>query len=313
MEKWPVLGRMFGKKGEQGKKKEGKEGKLEIVCAYATEASERHPKRNGDSFFIDKENLSAGVFDGMSTPYGDQLASSACAEHVKNNIYKIADGTSVEKALVIMEEILEGADSVVAEPERYKEERDLYQSIGGDMDKVPGTTASVFKIHTDYEGIKRVIIGNVGNSRIYKIEESGTLTQLTEDNDILELYYPDKKQRALVSRKLSNIKNSEDLSDDKEKLAFKKKNFLSMAIGAGIDNAQTLSLEVKTGDRFLLLTDGILNLTTIEMEEIINKYKNALKIVEVLLDRAKKESRKGKKENARANPDDMTAVVVEIK
>ena len=49
------------------------------------------------------------------------------------------------------------------------------------------------------------------------------------------------------------------------------------------------------------------------MEEIINKYKNALKIVEVLLDRAKKESRKSKKENARANPDDMTAVVVEIK
>lgn len=313
MEKWPVLGRMFGKKEEERAKRENKEGKMEIVCAYATEASERHPKRNGDSFFIDTEKLSVGVFDGMSMPYGDQLASRACAEYVKSNIDKIADGTSVEKALRITEEILEGADSVVAEPERYKEEREIYQSIGGDMDKMPGTTASVFKIHTDNEGVKRAIIGNVGNSRIYKIGESGTLTQLTEDNDILELYYGDKKQRALVSRKFSNIKNVEELSDDKEKLAFKKKNLLSMAIGTGIDNAQTLSLEVKTGDRFLLLTDGILNLTTKEMEEIISKSKNAQKTVEVLLDRAKKEGRKSKKENARANPDDMTAIVVEVK
>jgi serine/threonine protein phosphatase PrpC len=312
MEKWPVLGRMFGKKEEERAKKEGKEEKLEIVCAYATEASERHPKRNGDSFFIDKENSSAGVFDGMSRPYGDNLASSACAEYVKSKIGEVRDEISAEKAERIFEEIIEGADSFVGEPERYKEERDLYQSIGGDMDKVPGTTATFIKIHKDAEKENWLIVGHVGNSRLYKIEENGTLTQLTEDNDILEVYYEDDTQRTQVSRKFSNIKTDEGL-DETEKLAFKEKNQLTKAIGCGIVNGSTMSIKLNRGDRFLLLTDGILNLTTDEIEKTIKESKNPDKIVKNLIAGALKVSREGKKVNKRSSPDDMTAIVVEIK
>jgi len=287
---------------------------LHLRCVSDTRANEKHPKRNGDSFLVNEKERAAAVFDGLSEPYGDEIASRTCKQYASDNLPRIKNGMSVREALNILKKIFIEADEVVAQSEELAEEREFLQSMGEIRGhNKPGTTATLFKIHTDSEGENWGLVANVGNSRLYKIEEKGNLTQITEDDDYLVMMYPDENERARVSRKISTVKQIEEL-DAKEQLFLKEvSSVLTMTIGGKDADPSVHSFKIKKGDRFLLLTDGIhSNLTTDEIEQIIKESKTIEEAKKKLIEKALLHSRPGSGGGIRTHPDDMTVVIVEV-
>ena len=292
--------------------------RLGMKCVQDTRPNERHPKRNGDAVLVDEHKRIVGIFDGKSFANGDTIASRICKQYIIKNLSRMRDELGVEEALGVMESILIEASGVIAQSKEFGEGRELWKSLGADMgarhdkSEKPGTTATIFKLHTDNEGRTGGLVAHVGNCRLYKIGEGGKLTQITEDHDLLSSFYPREEDRARVSRKISNTRQLNKL-DKTEKLFYKVSNQLSMVLGEGRVKPAMYRLEVTKGDRFLLLSDGIHgNLTTDEMEKIIGEAKTMEEIKEKLMEGALLHSREKKDGEIHSHPDDMSLVVVEI-
>ena len=69
-------------------------------------ASELHPNRNEDMFFKDKGSLSLGVFDGVSSLSGSELASRLASKVVARNLKDLSSDLSKYLALRALEQAL---------------------------------------------------------------------------------------------------------------------------------------------------------------------------------------------------------------
>lgn len=144
-----------------------------------------------------------------------------------------------------------------------------------------GTTLSCLMIQGD-----KAIIGNVGDSRVYRLRNH-KLELLTRDDSLF---------RDLVDLgQLSEQSSSE----------FVYKNIITKAVGTDAKLEPTMkTVDVHLNDLFLLATDGLTDLIHLnEFETMINATPNVEDICLKLIDTAKK----------RGGYDNMTALVIKVR
>jgi len=133
---------------------------------------------------------------------------------------------------VALQQAIEGACSVVYRTSRSQPE------LGG-----MGTTCIALLLHGDV-----AVVGHVGDSRAYLVREGGIL-QLTEDHSLVN-----EQVRAGL------------LTPDEAKHS-RLRNIITRSVGFEEDVlVDVIGFETRPGDRFLLCSDGLSNL--VSMEEI---------------------------------------------
>lgn len=223
-------------------------------------------KSNEDSYGILAEKYVGLVCDGMGGHKGGAFASDIAVKTileifqnpVNEFITKIAgdlDLTHRRKATKTV--------SAIRLANRY-----IYNMASRKSDlKGMGTTVVLAAFE---DGL--VVIGNVGDSRLYRLRDR-ELQQLTEDHSWVNELIADKEI------------NEEDAR------FFEKKNVITRALGMASSTKIDLHIEpIQTGDIFLLCTDGLTNsLNNDLIQALIVKYRDDMQIAaNHLIDMAKK-------------------------
>ncbi len=260
-------------------------------------ASEKHPERNEDMFFFDKASRSFGVFDGIGGYAGGENASRSAAQYIGNSLSTIPQGLEVEDIKKLIRETIFDANEMILKKARSGYEKNM------------GTTASIGYIHEDKSGRKKLIIANVGDSRVY-LQRGGRLYQITVDDNIVSLSYRDEKQARYYQSRLNNSVNPQFELSSQEYEMFHSRNQITQYLGAESIEPRIYEVDVFPGDKILTVSDGISdNLTDREMEAILAGSKTVREAVPELIKAAYEISKKGL---PRSKADDMTAVVMSI-
>lgn len=271
--------------------------------AAQSEASELHPDRNEDAMLAVPEHGLFGVFDGMSTPRGGEVAAELARDTVRDVLREIPNDAPNEIAKDGVREALLDANRVIQE---YALEHRL-----GDI----GTTATAGKILEYPDGTKVALIANVGDSRAYLLRGDGALECLTLDDGLSKESAASREQAWELQRKFSNVVDHRELSPG-ELQQFMHRHILTQAVGHE-SSPSLYSIEVQPGDKLLLCSDGIHdNLTDSEIEKIVSTQDPETSVHELtaaaIARSHEKDVMTGEREHLRAKVDDMTAIIVEI-
>jgi len=199
-------------------------------------------EHNEDSFLVNEDLGLYVVCDGMGGHAGGETASRLAVQTVEKELISarlrtddpFASDESFDKTplAAALQEAIEGACSVV-----YRTSRSEPQ-LGG-----MGTTCIALLLHRDI-----AVVGHVGDSRAYLVRDGGIL-QLTEDHSLVN-----EQVRA-------GLLTSEEAKHSR------LRNIITRSVGFEEDVLVDVSgFETRTGDRFLLCSDGLSNL--VSMEEI---------------------------------------------
>jgi protein phosphatase len=270
-----------------------------IKIASATVASEKHPNRNEDAFFHSQRGKTAiaGVFDGVGGLAAGDEASKAARGRVLTRLQEMPAGVHADDVQATMQDVLFEADADVLSLVREK---------GNEM----ATTASVLVIcDSSTEASKQVaVIGNVGDSRVYRLR-GGRLEQITLDDSAIRSVGDEAQARALQDR-LSRAQEPSDLSDE-DLFHFRTRNVVDQALGVQkIITPRIHQVDVHSSDRFFLASDGITdNLTLDEIQAILRDNTDPQRAVDLLKEASV--TRSGER-SFRSKPDDMTGIVIDI-
>ncbi len=261
--------------------------KLEV--AFATAPSELHPEGgNEDAYLIDEENGVFAVFDGMGGRAAGKTAAELAKDSVSHSLHETRIG-SLEEAVKEVETAFNRAhENILLKAKEEPEKKGM------------GTTASVLKVYTKGKE-RKAIIGNVGDSRVYKFSQ-GRLQQLTIDD-------------ALWGRELQDkFSNITDLSalNQQEQVFWWRRNVISQALGDEKGMVPRISIvDLQEGDELLITSDGIHdNLTESEIKQVLEKAGTPKEAVETLIHESRKRSRDA--DHPRAKADDMTAILINL-
>lgn len=259
-----------------------------------------------DSILLNEDAMVFGIFDGMGGHSAGEIASKIASSSVDRNFC-----TQPENAKT-PEEAAEhlGSKLLTADAEIYNEtKRDPSK-------RKMGTTASVVELFTSSEAKKFAILANVGDSRIYLLSKGKLKKLTTDDHSLKQLGIPQEDFEYFES-KLDEVTSPEELADI-EILAFRNRNILSNYLGRESGAmVKTLVVELSSGDKIIITSDGIHdNLTTSEIESITKKDMVPKDIAAALARGAKDRSEELDSETGerhlRAKRDDMSAIVIEI-
>lgn len=264
-----------------------------------TNKAEKH-RENEDAFFMDPEEGFCGVFDGVGGHKGGDEASSLASDYVQRVLAELPSDLSVEQVQAKVYEALEGANQGIFD---NSEEREAM------------TTATVVVIWTDSEGKPVAIIGNVGDSRAYRLPKRGKLEQLTKDDNLLNGEFIDdglnEEKKREIQHKLDSVASKEDYNElsEVEKSYYEKRNIITQALGQGNVEPTVTAVPLKPGNRLLVCTDGVHdNLTPEQIQQALRSNQKG-NIVSRLM---KKALGVIQSESFRAKDDDVTLVVIEI-
>lgn len=284
----------FQRYGEITPTKEGYIGVVELA-GYSV-ASDSHPNRNEDAFFIDETSKALGVFDGVGGAKGSELASQLASKAVKKYLDGILPGLPISLSRLAMYEALNAGHEAI---------------INGAQGTNIATTAAVAKIFETEKGNPFVVVASVGDSRIYLFRDS-QLDHLTLDHAIF-LPGQDEKDAKLMQMTLAEATDLSKLTKE-EQNAFHNRNIISSCLGNGSNNRPFISVddfEVRKGDRILITSDGIHdNLTNSEIKAILQQKGSSNDVVNELVTAAR--SRSKDSSHIRAKADDMTAVILSL-
>jgi protein phosphatase len=176
---------------------------------------------NEDSFLV-AESLFA-VADGMGGHRGGEVASAEALEALRTSVLE-PDAAALVGAV-------ESANRAVFEHSLTDPE------LSG-----MGTTICAVALVRDDEGTPTIAIVNVGDSRVYLLSPDGEFRQLTEDHSLVE-----------------TMVRGGQLSPD-EAAVHPGRNVLTRALGIEPEiEVDLFHQPVRTGDRFLLCSDGLFN------------------------------------------------------
>jgi len=185
------------------------------------------------------------------------------------NLYIVADGMGGHKAGDFASQF-----SVNEFEKELKEQkaRTIIGSMEGAIRQVNERLLKEAAAEPDYEGMGttfvaasvvegRVVILNIGDSRLYILNEQGTIRQITQDHSLVE----EKIRRGEIDRK--DAKNHPE------------KNVITRALGATEQVVPDFfEVELEAGDYILLCSDGLTNMVEdITIKEIILDRDAALK------------------------------------
>ena len=219
---------------------------------------------------LDRNTLLCVVCDGMGGAKAGNVASAMAAEvftqDVKRNYH---GGLGVQATAQMLEQAVTQANLVVYDKSR---ESDEFYGMG--------TTLVAALIRN-----KAAVVVNVGDSRVYRIDEEG-IHQITTDHSLAQLML----QRG-------------ELTPEQVR-SFPGKNYITRAIGTEPSvNCDIFHTELKRGDHLLLCSDGLSNL--VDDQEILFEIvhgANKQQCCQRLLDIAKN----------RGAPDNVTSILVQF-
>jgi protein phosphatase len=196
----------------------------------------RHRRSNQDAFFMDDALGLYVVADGMGGHAAGEIASSEAVDTihgmVKRGVISAGDQVNAARACRIVEGAIQGATYM------------LFGIAELDRDKTGmGTTISAALIVGD-----EIVIGQVGDSRIYQIRGDHTM-QITEDHTLIAWQI----KQGLISP--AEAKTSPH------------RNVITRAVGnREYVEVDTRVVSIASGDRYLLCSDGLHGY--LELEEI---------------------------------------------
>ncbi|MGQ0639191.1 MAG: Stp1/IreP family PP2C-type Ser/Thr phosphatase [Gemmatimonadaceae bacterium] len=225
---------------------------------------------NEDAFFA-HATPQIGLFivaDGMGGHAAGEVASEMAVQIVSRELSTIGDlhGDGVRDRV----------SRALREANRAIFERTLAESDKQGM----GTTASVLMLAG-----KRYLIGQVGDSRVYMLREGG-LKQLTKDHS----YVQEQVDAGLLTPEQARY--------------HPYSNVITRCVGAGESiEPDTFAGEVKTGDVFLLASDGLTGMVDDRrLQQLLLSRATARRVVDALIAEA----------NYRGGLDNITAIVVQV-
>lgn len=285
---------------EAPKTPEIKQLRIEMDCA--TVASELHPGRNDDSYFIDDQtNRICAVFDGISQGgYGQEAA-------------KIAKQIIQQRLGTIKEKEFKPSSSSINNILRtaFFEANQEIINFGEKKSNKPGTTGVCCAIFQDEDENLQMRIANSGDSRAYLFRD-GVLTRITQDqNKTWFNFGKDSPKTKSIQDSIDNAINSNQLNSSEQE-AYLERDLICNQIGYSSSRPDIYFSDIQPGDIFLFSTDGVHdNLTTQELQSIItqNIPESALNITKKIIDQSVARSEEG---SFRSKPDDMTALIVKI-
>ncbi len=354
--------------------REMRERKSTVSIGGASEASHDHPDRNEDAFFMSVKRGLIFVADGMGgVPAGDQASAQAAGVLTREGLRalppayaKIMEASpetpftqneveaaikatlhtmnsAVERMVDASGEIGLKAKQQFVEQLGYEpnlqDQRDVNMLIS--LLQSIGAAGSLAKLWRDPKGQDHITIGQVGDTRIYRLR-NGELACLTEDDSplrqLMELGIKDKDGVPIVD---DQDVNREIKKEDIVQLAQQHpslqpllgkvllgpalvkvgsiRNIMTQALGAtrflkkqyGIEFKPTITTErVEDGDLYIAVSDGITdNSLDSEIQEVLLEFQDKpLEAAQELQRQATLRSIKG--EHDRAKKDDATAVVL---
>ncbi|MEM8777341.1 MAG: Stp1/IreP family PP2C-type Ser/Thr phosphatase [Cyanobacteria bacterium P01_G01_bin.49] len=207
---------------------------------------------NQDNFYIDPDGRFFMVADGMGGHAGGQEASLIATQQIKTHLdsYWESEVSSYE----ILEEAIIKANESILEDQKAHPER-------GEM----GTTAVVVMFRGE-----QPLRGHVGDSRLYRLRDSH-LEQITEDHTWVA--------RAL---KVGDI-------DPEQAKTHPWRHVLFQCLGRkDVQKPEIIELDIQTGDRLLLCSDGLTEEVTDDtIQEIFSQSESCDKIAANLIEAAK--------------------------
>ncbi len=266
------------------------EAKGDIVHGEAFSLTKEGMSENQDAVLVDNENQLYAVFDGMGGHSDGALASRTAAEYIKERVLERNLGfNDVNSDYLVAEDMQDLIISV---------NREVSKLGHGKSDK-PGTTISIVKIVSSPEG-RRLVIGNIGDSRVFIQHANGVLRQVTDD---------DNGMSPFETLRISNAAQESDLNEQ-ELRRFRTRNQISRCLGdsnLGEVKGKVINISNLNILRVVITSDGIHdNLTNDEIEKLLQQDARA----EVLAHAAQKRSRE---HSFRSKADDMTALVIDLK
>jgi len=353
---------------EEPTRVESREHEAKLKYGMASEASVEHPDRNEDAVFYSPKRGMQFVADGMGgVPAGDYASAKAAEQLTLDGLQKASEATQkallAERQEILTQEAVENAiteiikqmdQEIVKNNQSNKiiraKAQEYIQKELGEFDptnpqhakayegllKSIGCTVSMSKVWRGADGKDHLTIGNVGDSRTYRLR-GGTLEKLSEDHSHVQ-----------ILQKEGLIENDEDVETqiDKQKImALEDKypeiralipslvrspnqfvtidsirNKITMAAGVSEMMKKQFGVEFKPfiktvdldkGDVIFTASDGVIdNLTDSEIQAILLlNSENPTQAANELKQAALERSIKGKEHNARAKKDDITALV----
>jgi protein phosphatase len=266
---------------------------LSFTVAGESKASELHPDRNEDAYFVDSESRAIGVFDGLGGHAGSERASECASEAVREYLAKLPQQMPRTLANEAMREALQTAhEQIVAESEN--------SGIA--------TTGTVGKVFETEHGTEFLVIGSVGDSRAYLFRD-GEFNHVTLDQAYFTGLSEDRAKH--LQDTLSQATDLSSLNEN-ERAAFVNRNVIKGCLGIAEEPPVVVlsDMEIQSGDRLLITSDGIHdNLTSSEVEAVLKEAVDPEQAVRVLVASAQARSRDNS--HLRAKPDDMTAAVLD--
>lgn len=196
-------------------------------------------RKNNEDVWANLPEISCYILaDGMGGHQAGEIAAKEAVDALCRNLKKQLKSKekSLDEAREIIYAAIQGVNSHV-----YKLGKSVYELHG------MGTTLCVLHFHKD-----KAILAHVGDSRIYR-EREGKLELMTNDHSLL-----------------SELKSLGRMTPSKEEEC-QFKNIITKAVGTEPTIVPSITIEeLKAGDLYLLCSDGLSDLLSIEeMEEVL--------------------------------------------
>jgi serine/threonine protein phosphatase PrpC len=211
------------------------------------------------------------------------------------NLYAVADGmgghvggeVAARVAVETLDQAFERSPTVDGLREAFSEANAAvwHESQANTDLRGMGTTLTAVALVGDAEGRDVLALANVGDSRAY-VFSGGEMTQVTDDHSLAE----------------ERMRQGE--MTEEEAAVHPQRHILTRALGVSSQvDADMWELELRTGDRLLLCSDGLTNeLGNEEMADILGEVDDPAEAAQRLVDAA----------NGHGGADNITVVVVDV-
>ena len=271
-------------------------------------ASEKHPERNEDSYFI-CDNGAMGVFDGLGSHPGSAEASRVAAQFIGERFADLPDEMTRRGARNLFVDTLEKAHDEIIKIQRLGSVGIMATAMIAQVFRDPETERLFTQFA--YSGDSRGYVIRNDKAQFISLDHSGSTIGLSE------------KEQRFIQKQLSNHDITEDL-DPYDWPHIAQRNSISTCLGTdGELTVSARSVKNHPGDFVLLTSDGIHdNLMTSEIVKIVSEH--YFGAPEQLIDAAQRRSREPKTGTRmidgeefdikffRPKKDDMTAVIRQV-
>ncbi|MCX6736327.1 MAG: serine/threonine-protein phosphatase [Candidatus Parcubacteria bacterium] len=297
-----ILEKSFGEQ-EKGNTDSGekRQGILESFSSSVGENDPKEPGRINEDQVLDRGDKGVyAVFDGVGGQEQGDVASYVAKYALSKECDNMPENMSLEETERFIQNTITKISNNIFENNQIQKEKGLPGAMASTI-----TLAVVWK---DAKGEKKLVIGNLGDSRAY-LRKQGKLEQMTTDDNYLRDHAKDDVRARKLQSILNNINSEEEINklsgiDEKDSLllleSFRNRNIIMKCLGMKENTTPEITVhDFPSGSELLLATDGLTdNLTDKEIEQNFGKE---------LANMAIKRSQEGK---GRAKPDDTTFITV---